>query len=399
MAAGDRRRAHRRALLTGTGFAARRAARLAAVGLLATGVLTACQESETIEDPACAPAPPPATGSVEGWIGLLAAHRDTVSLRLDPGLGEADPGRGEADKRPKPVEHRSSESGPSASTIKAVHLAAYARAVAEGRLSPDRPVAMSEWERYYFPADGGAHAAALDRLGVPAQKTGAAAIATDQARTVRLDDVVSAMIRESDDAAADLVRELVGPEALDAVLRDAGAEHTEVGSLLGMLLAATHPELAGQGAEELARRYTSDEAFARTVLTSPAADLATQQAYVAEHPPRTSAADLDRVLRAVAQGAAPGADVARRHLEWQPAGPDGVRTGFKGGSLPGMVGIGFESVRADGSAATGALLVSGLDEPTWTAAQTDPSWQQLVLRAVDDPQLAGRLRCALTGRP
>lgn len=117
----------------------------------------------------------------------------------------------------------------SASAIKALHLATYAEAVSRGRLDPDARVTLRDWERWYYPADGAAHAPALKRLRVRAQGNGT----------------------------------------------------------------------------------------------------------------RTSAHDLVRLYDRVAAGSIADADVMRRHLQWQPASGD-VATGFKAGSLPGVLTVGME---------------------------------------------------------
>ena len=58
-----------------------------------------------------------------------------------------------------------------ASAAKIIHLLAYADAVADGTLRPDTQVPVAEWEAFYLPLDGGAHAAALDRLGIDSPGT------------------------------------------------------------------------------------------------------------------------------------------------------------------------------------------------------------------------------------
>lgn len=82
-----------------------------------------------------------------------------------------------------------------------------------------------------------------------------------------------------------------------------------------------------------------------------------------------------RLYDRVAAGSIAGADVMRRHLEWQPVS-GGVATGFEAGSLPGVLTVGMEQ-RVVGTKryATGALLIGGLDEAT--ASSTDFGWQEL----------------------
>mgnify|MGYP006955596181 CR=1 FL=1 len=86
----------------------------------------------------------------------------------------------------------------------------------------------------------------------------------------------------------------------------------------------------------------------------------------------------------------------RRHLQWQPASGD-VATGFKAGSLPGVLTVGMEQ-RVVGTKrhATGALLIGGLDEAM--ASSTDFGWQELLVEAVNDPTYARRVIATLDAR-
>ena len=127
-------------------------AALVAGGCAADTDDTATPPSAT--EAACAPAPAPDTTTADGWLGWIDAHPDDVALAVDDGTGTV-------------VEHRSDEAQPIASAVKVVHLAAYARAVADGSLDPNEAVPVADWERWYLPGtDGGAHEQALARLGV-----------------------------------------------------------------------------------------------------------------------------------------------------------------------------------------------------------------------------------------
>src|SRR5690606_33829461 len=103
-----------------------------------------------------------------------------------------------------------------ASAVKVAHLAAYARAVTSGQLDPHEQVRIGDWERFYVPTDGGAHAAALRSFNVPLDATGL--FAGDPKRQVELDRMVAAMIDFSDSAVPDFLRERLG---MDAVLEAA----------------------------------------------------------------------------------------------------------------------------------------------------------------------------------
>ena len=87
-----------------------------------------------------------------------------------------------------------------ASTYKVFLLLAYADAVSRGEIDPDRLITREEWGRFWAGFDGNSLARAYTRLGEPV--------------TVRLDDLVGAMIRESDNAVSDLLLDLLGPRAV-----------------------------------------------------------------------------------------------------------------------------------------------------------------------------------------
>ncbi|WP_241961784.1 serine hydrolase [Rhodococcus opacus] len=113
--------------------------------------------------------------------------------------------------------------------------------------------------------DGGAHPKALQRLGV-----------TEPDASVSLEQMVTAMIQESDNAVPDYLRDRLG----DATYRE------------------------------------------RVMRMSPGDDFPAVTARVQESGVAGSAAGLASLHRAIASGDfGPGSDVARRTLEWQPAPP------------------------------------------------------------------------------
>lgn len=354
---------------------------LAGVGLAAEG---RADDRGHGAHPSSRPSPVPARApqSEADWLQVLHSHRNMVSLEVRDVRGRV------------LVSHRADVAQQAASSIKVFHLAAYAEAVALGRLRPDRRVPVRDWERFYYPADGGAHAAALKRLGVSTVGTRAVAVAADPHASVRLDDLVSAMIRESDNAAADYLRALLGPAAIARATARVGARRTRVTSLLGSLIQATQPAYVGHNAERLATRYVSDPAFAQRIRSGKAAPYAVEARYLATgHGVLTSARDLTRMYDAVGSGRIVGASTTRRHLEWQPA-TKGVVLGFKGGSLPGVLTMGFERRSpATGGYAPGAIMMSGLDERT--ASATNMDWQVLVAHAQNDPAYAAKVAAAL----
>jgi hypothetical protein len=138
------------------------------IRIRAGGVLTAalianavgCASTATppgasvVPRPGCAAPAPSGVDTVRAWTGYVAAHRGDVALAVDDGRGTR-------------VVLRPGQQQPLASAAKVVHLAAYGRAVAEGRVHADEQVQVGDWERWYLPgSDGGAHPKALDRAGV-----------------------------------------------------------------------------------------------------------------------------------------------------------------------------------------------------------------------------------------
>ena len=344
-------------------------AALVAVPLLLTGCAGTPEGAAATTSPSC-PAPPPAdVTTAEGWLGRLAAAPGDVAVLVRSGDDVL-------------VDHRSHEPQPLASALKVVHLAAWAAAVEDGRLAADQEVAVGDCERWYLPgSDGGAHAAALTRLGIP--NDGVRAL--DPAARVRLSDVVSAMVRESDNAAPDLLRDLLGEEAL-AAAGWGGAPP----SFLGAFLRLVDPT-AGD-AEDAARRYAGDPAEAARVQALPLPGVDAQAAW-ADTTAAASAADLAGLHLALADGDPPG---AREQLEWQPP-PEGLAgVGFKGGSLPGVLAEAVTVRAADGTTSVGVLLVRGMPADEWAATlAAGLPHQQLLVGALTDGDTAARLACAL----
>lgn len=341
----------------------------------------------------CGPVPAASPTSPDGWLGLLATTPDDVATVVDDGRGSI-------------VSHAADRPMPLASAVKIVHTAAYGRAVVEGRLNPEEPIRLADWEAWYLPADGGAHVQAFDALGVP--RDPATGLAADPQRTVPLSTMVAAMVQFSDNAATDYLRDRLGDDALVEAAAAGGWQDLDVPSELGSQLALVRPEEAppvtAPRAERapveiaLARRYASDPAFredSQRRLVAQAADI---EAYLleserwAESTAVGSAAQLAGLWRAVISGSfGPGADVARAQLEL-PARPDGQVRAAKGGSFPGIGTMALSVRRPDGSLGIGVVLGRGLGA---TADLTEVGMAQLrfLARAVEDPAERSRLLC------
>jgi len=91
-----------------------------------------------------------------------------------------------------------------ASTFKLIPLIAYAEAVAHGRINPNRLVNRDDWSRFWVGRDGGALSKAWLRLGQPIE--------------VEVDQMVGAMMRESDNATPDWLLNELGVDALEKVI-------------------------------------------------------------------------------------------------------------------------------------------------------------------------------------
>jgi hypothetical protein len=268
-----------------------------------------------------------------------------------------------------------------------VHLAGYAAAVRDGVVSPDQPVRVGDWERFYLPGtDGGAHPAALERLGVA--HDGVRAVDPDG--TVPLDAVVSAMVRESDNAAPEFLADLLGADALAAAAEAGGWPEAPVSPFLGAFLRMLDPALTDERAA--ARRYVEDPAEAARVQALPLPDLAVQADWAATTTSAT-AEDLAALHSSLSAGDPP---LAREHLEWAPPPAGYLGVGYKGGTLVGVLAEAFTVRRDDGSTGVGVLLVAGMGVDEWTQTlEAGVPHQQLLLGALTEPAAARQLECAV----
>lgn len=253
-----------------------------------------------------------------------------------------------------------------ASTIKIVVLAAYAREVAAGRLDADAELPVREWERFYLPGtDGGAHVDALAALGIPTDRDG---FAMDPEASVSWDRIAQAMIRSSDNAAADLLLSRLGDGAVRATLVEAGlSRHPQPLSILGLFLSwANHEQgpltnarlkrlkrmSAKSYAAEIRRlrdRYLDEDWRAAELLWrrrngSPYGSYKLQAQAAQALFPKGTALDYARIMAGVLHGSflSPGAvEVMRWHLGWALRIPGNAETfqnfGAKGGALAGVL--------------------------------------------------------------
>lgn len=270
---------------------------------------------------------------MDGWIDHLACHRGDCALVVRALDGTT-------------LLHNPVVPMPAASAIKLVHLAALAEAVTTDRISLDRPVLVGEWERRYRPLDGGAHLLARKHLGIPDD--------TQPERMVTVGQLADVMIRFSDSAAPDVLRGVLGDDALQTVMdryRIPGAPTSFY--------------------DFYSRVHASGD------LTADLSDV----------PPYATAGALADLMEAIATDTAPGAAIARDFLEWQTPDATGGRLGFKGGSLPGVRVEVFGYRHPEHGVAVGTLMVRHLpvDMPTGWAHQA------LLFGALTDPTILRKL--------
>lgn len=130
--------------------------------------------------------------------------------------------------------HNADQLMPLASTKKILILAAYAQAVANGEIDPQSEIPMGDWDHFHLPGvNGGAHINALAHLQIETDDKG---YALDPTTLVTLDDMAFAMINSSDNAAPDYFLNLLGTEAVEQVMVDAGLTPEPILPFAGMML-------------------------------------------------------------------------------------------------------------------------------------------------------------------
>lgn len=264
----------------------------------------------------------------------LAGHRDAVSVVADDGRHH--------------LAHHAEVPRVLASTIKVVHLLAYATAVIGG-LDPEEPVRVGDWDAFHpFEGDGpigaGAHHRALTSLGIACDEYG---VAHDPGRLVPLDAIATAMISESDNAAPDYLRARLGDDALRAAAAAGGWPGADLRWFCGETLRSFFP-----GEPDLTARFTGDSGFRREVLERVRGEPVPDEAEWAwtQGTAHGTAAQLFAFHRHLATADTAAVALARRKLG------DGVR--YKGGALPRSRGFGLSA-----GAGTVAMLFTGTDFP------------------------------------
>lgn len=327
------------------------------------------------------------------------------------------------------LSHLGSEAMPLGSTFKIVTLAAYARAAAAGDLDPGEEVTVSDWEAFYLPGtDGDAHRSALTALGIPSDDLG---FALDPTVRVTLDDLAAAMIRASDNAATDYLRERLGAPALASTLAALDIErHGLPRSVLGTFLSWENhadggldkerleallqqsPDAYSAEVERLAELYTTDPSWRDAELAWRADGgpvLAPFSERTAAHHlfVQGSAGTYARLMAGILAGTLfPEVEnaILRRHLEWPMTNP-GIAESFnafgtKGGSLVGVLTEAtYYEPRVGPYAGHRFVCVLFLREMpllSWLKLSASGATQLFQLQIVVDPEFAARVARVLS---
>lgn len=263
---------------------------------------------------------------------------------------------------------------PIASTVKIIHLYAYAKAFTSGQLSPETLVPLADIARYYFPnTDGGAHPAALREIYQNGQTVG-------EPSAVYIGLVPRMMIRHSSNAATDYLHDFFGQELIEqSALELDMTSQTAPCPFLGQFLSMsnTHradqndtqaitalrqdPAAYGVGVMALMQEYIEDETFRLAQLDwwqeERRPSVRDQHYFTQTLSVRGSARDYAAVMARIvsADFANPAlAQLMRYYLEWPmefPANQALFQTlGYKGGNLPGTYTGVYYGVRAAGGA-------------------------------------------------
>lgn len=324
----------------------------------------------------------------DSWWAYLGHHTATFSLvamTVDEG-GTPVPGT--------LIAHHGDTARPLASVQKLVVLSAFERAVDAGDLSPSSPVPLQRWDSWYLPGlDGGAHIRAYDALDVP--HVGGKATAPEQ--TVPLQALVDAMITQSDNAATDVLIELLGDELV--------AETTRLGHApLFPLFAATARVPLGCDAPLPDVDTPAKRAAIASDLEMPSFQV--QRDVLACGTPSAPASLYATLLAGVVSGThiSPSASERMRDaLDW-PMDNVGNQTRFetfgtKGGAFPGVLNEASFLVPATGDFAgqkrVVVLFTNEMSGSAWLAGVQSFAHQDFVVRLASDATFARQVQTAI----
>ncbi len=158
---------------------------------------------------------PPDISTPEAFLTYLSANRNNVAM-----ASFSLKSNGSIDLREPIIAHNIDVKMPLQSLGKVIHLAAYAKALSTGEIQANKMVTVREWENYFLAStDGGAHAVALEDLGIPINEFG---FAINPETLVTVDQMVRAMIRFSDNAVHDWLIANISRQTFKTVIREGG---------------------------------------------------------------------------------------------------------------------------------------------------------------------------------
>lgn len=355
--------------------------------------------------------------STDSLLDYSATHPDQVAI-ASWDLGD----------EPNGIFFHAERAQPAAGASALLVLAAYARDA-----DPEAPVTVGQWERYVLPGtDGGAHQAALLELrargvlrdGGASLFAGASAAEPAASAQTRLDDVVRAMIRHADPAAADLLIEQLGRARLTERVLGLGFAADAVplpwsGMTLSLLEGGAAPELLarfraqqrGAYVDATWQRFQSlredAELRARSVerLERRGIDYSLRETaeLAAAFVPRAAAAEYARLLQQVLRGELAGAEYMRTQLQ-QPlaAGVDEELDSFGAlrGSQPGMyASVMYGRARGTNHTRVLALMLRKLPMGVWLHLSSGYLLRKFEGELLGDDAFFRKARARLTPLP
>lgn len=342
--------------------------------------------------PSCGDGRMAASGSsVDDLLAWLAAHPDKVSVVVvNPATGH------------EVIAHDPDVPRPLASVRKVLILGAYAEAVVAGQVDPTQLVDLEEVQRWWIlGTDADAHESAVEE-----------ATTEHWLRNGRLelDRVVWAMVRWSDNAAADYLLALLGHHRVETFSETHDvATDTTFGSIFGETLAWSQFSVGDWEAMTPDERVEHSSRLAHQQrgplrgLDLP--DAATQRRLAATSTLGT-ARQWAHFMGAVATGDGFDEDAAlimRRHLEWSlRAFPDEIQQlksfGTKGGSLAGVVTEVSYLQPVDEELLSVAMFFHDLSADDWMQLTRSLMHQQLLLQIATDANALQRLDATLADK-
>jgi len=312
------------------------------------------------------------------FLDYLDAHRDQVSLVAYAVDETGSPLEGTR------IAHRPDAPMVLASTMKIVVLSALARALDEGAEDVGSLVRLSGWDRWYVVGlDGGAHAAAYDRLGIGHDN----GIAHDPARTVPLGDVARMMIEVSDNAATDLLIDRLGPLVEAEVQRIPG--QTTIRPILPTMI---------HGLTDDDPCVSVPEPVEGPILHPPQATIIEQREMSHCLFARGTASSYAAIMAGVATGTHISPSASRfmaQQLEW-PMTFEKNRERFeafgtKGGSLPGILTEASYVHPVGGERWAVAVFANDMSGSAWFGAMERYVHQKFIAAIAEDPEFRARV--------